>query len=318
MELGLYFAVCNKMDLDTALEKVANLGYKSLELSVHTGSRFDLSWLAKDGNGRNLCARINAAGLSVSAMNMSADGQLVLGPHHSDTDMVFKGTPEEKIRYGTERMLLAAELANELEIPVITGFTGCEDYARWFPWPDPEAWTRMESVFVARWSPILKRFDSLGVRFGMECHPKQIVYNTETAVRSVALLGEYRSWGFNLDPANLLLAGVDPVLFAAELASRIFNVHAKDGECVAHNIARSGLLANGAWERADRGFRFRIAGWGDVPWRRLITELAVQRYQGPLTVEHEDPTMGAMEGVEKAARFLEPLLIREPFPGRWW
>ena len=115
-----------------------------------------------------------------------------------------------------------------------------------------------------------------------------------------------------------MLAGVDPVVFAAELGARVVNVHAKDGELVAHNIARSGLLAHGPWERPDRGFRFRIAGWGDVPWRRLITELALRGYSGPLTVEHEDPTMGRIEGIEKAAHFLDPLLIRQPFTGRWW
>ncbi|MDZ7289880.1 MAG: sugar phosphate isomerase/epimerase [candidate division KSB1 bacterium] len=318
MELGLYFAVCNHLELEPALEKVAKLGYTCLELSMHTGGRFDVAEMLKDGKGRQISSIIKNAGLRVSAINMSADGQLVLGPHHADTDVIFKGTSEEKIRYGTERMFLAAELANELEIPVVTGFTGCEDYSRWFPWPDPTAWERMEPVFVERWSPILKRFDELGIRFGMECHPRQIVYNTETALRSVELLGSYRSWCFNLDPANLMLAGVDPVVFVAELGLRIVNVHAKDGELVVHNVRRSGLLAHGAWDRPDRGFRFRIAGWGDVPWRRLITELILQGYQGPLTVEHEDATMGPMDGIEKAAHFLTPLLIREPFPGRWW
>jgi len=318
MELGLYFAACHGMELEAALEKIAELGYTCVELSAHTGGRFDVAEMLKGGEGKRVRSVIEKSGLRTSAINMSADGQLVLGPHDTDTDVVFKGTPEEKIRYGAERMLLAAELAHELEIPVVTGFTGCADYSRWFPWPDPDAWERMEPVFVERWGPILKRFDELGVRFGMECHPRQIAYNTETALRSVALLGSHPSWCFNLDPANLMLAGVDPVVFAAELGARIVNVHAKDGEVVAHNVARSGLLAHGKWERPDRGFRFRIPGWGDVPWRRLISELALQGYRGPLTVEHEDPTMGPNDGIEKAARFLSPLLIREPFPGRWW
>ena len=318
MELGLYFAVCNHLELEPALQLVARLGFRCLELSTHTRGRFDLTELTRSGRGREIRSTITKSGLRISAINMSADGQLVLGPHHTDTDVTFKGTADEKIQYGTARMLQAAELAHELEIPVVTGFTGCEDYSRWFPWPDASAWERMESIFVRRWEPILDRYDTLGIRFGMECHPKQIVYNTETALRSLQLLGHHSSWGFNLDPANLMLAGVDPVVFVSELNTRIFNVHAKDGEVVAHNVARSGLLAHGAWDRADRGFRFRIAGWGDVPWRRLITELALQRYQGPLTVEHEDPTIGPVEGIEKAAKFLEPLLIREPFPGRWW
>jgi sugar phosphate isomerase/epimerase len=318
MHLGLYFAVCNEMDLEPALEAVASLGYKSLEVSAHTGGRFDVAEMLADQRGKNLIRKAADNGLAVAAMNMSADGQLVLGPHGTDTDDICPGSPEEKAEYGTKRMLRAAELAHDLEIPVVTGFCGCEDYSRWFPWPDAEAWERMEPVFVEKWSPILDRFDELGVSFGMECHPKQMVYNTETAVRSIELLGDHPSWGFNLDPANLMLAGVDPVLFAAELGPRTVNVHAKDGEIVAHNARRSGLLANGPWQRMDRGFRFRIPGWGDVPWRKLITELALAQYTGPLTVEHEDPTMGPLDGITKAIRYLEPLVIREPFPGRWW
>jgi sugar phosphate isomerase/epimerase len=306
------------MELEAALDRIAELGYRCVELSTHTGGRFDVAKMLANGAGKQVQAVIEKAGLRISAINMSADGQLVLGPHGRDTDVVCEGTPEEKIRYGSDRLLLAAEWASELEIPVVTGFTGCEDYSRWFPWPDPEAWERMEPVFAQRWAPILARFDELGIRFGMECHPRQIVYNTETALRSVELLGSHSSWCFNLDPANLMLAGVDPVVFAAELGERIVNVHAKDGEIVPHNVRRSGLLAHGDWERPDRGFRFRIPGWGDVPWRRLISELALQKYQGPLTVEHEDPTMGPNEGIEKAAHFLSPLLIRERFPGRWW
>lgn len=318
MHLGLYFAVFNHLELNDALEKAAALGCHALELSAHTGGRFDVDEMRRSGKGKSVRDAVAKAGLRISAVNMSADGQLVLGPHHADTDAVLKGTPEEKIAYGTRRMVSAVELAHDLEIPVVTGFTGCEDYSRWFPWPDPDAWERMEPAFVERWDPILSRFDELGVRFAMECHPKQIVYNTETAVRSVELLGSHPSWRFNLDPANLMLAGVDPVVFAATLGERVANVHAKDGEIVAHNAARSGLLAHGAWDRPDRGFRFRVAGWGDVRWKALITELALQGYDGPLVIEHEDPTMGPMDGVEKAARFLEPLIIREPFPGRWW
>src|SRR5262249_37228027 len=168
MELGLYFAVCNHLELEPAIEKVASLGYTCVELSTHTGGRLEVEEMLKHKKWERIRSVFKAAGLPVSAIKMSADGQLVLGPHHAETDPIFKGTAEEKIEYGTKRMLLAAELASEMEVPVVTGFTGCEDYSRWFPWPDPGAWERMEPVFVERWSFILKRFDELGIRFGME------------------------------------------------------------------------------------------------------------------------------------------------------
>ncbi len=158
----------------------------------------------------------------------------------------------------------------------------------------------------------------MGILFGMECHPKQMVYNTETALRSLELLGHFKSWNFNFDPANLMLAGVDPVVFIAELGPRIVNVHMKDGEIVEHNVGRSGLLANGPWNRPGRGFRFRVPGWGDVQWRKVITELSLQGYTGVLSVEHEDPTMGPVDGIKKAIHFLKPLVIEEPRTEQWW
>jgi sugar phosphate isomerase/epimerase len=318
MELGLYFAVCNRMTLDQATSWVSDLGLTCVELSGHVGGRFDVEDSLQPGRTKAIRDAFDERGLRISALNMSADGQLLLGPYHSDTDWIFPGSPEEKRAFAERRLRLAADLAAELGAGVVTGFVGCEDYSRWFPWPDPDAWQKSEPAFVDRVTPVLDHYRSVGVRFAMECHPRQFVYNTETAIRSVELLNDHPAWGFNLDPANLMLAGVDPVVFAAELGSRVVNVHAKDAELVAHNARRSGLLANGPWTRPDRGFRFRVPGWGDIPWRPLITELVLQGYRGPMTIEHEDPTMSAREGVVKAVDFLTPLLIREPFDGRWW
>ena len=199
------------------------------------------------------------------------------------------------------------------------GFTGCEDYSRWFPWPLEDGYERMGPRFREALLPVLDGFGERGVRFALECHPRQFAYNLDTARLALSLVGDHDALCFNLDPANLLLAGMDPVAFAAELGGRVVHVHAKDGELVAGNAARSGLLAHGPWHRPGRGFRFRVAGWGDVPWRRLLTELHLAGYSGVLAVEHEDPTMSPREGLVQAARFLGPLLLRDPVPERrWW
>jgi sugar phosphate isomerase/epimerase len=166
--------------------------------------------------------------------------------------------------------------------------------------------------------PVLDAFERLGVRFAHECHPRQFAYNLETAELALALVDGHPAFGFNYDPANLLLAAIDPVVFAAELGERIAHVHAKDGERVAHNAGRSGLLAHGAWDRRDRGFRFRVPGWGDLDWKRILTALQLAGYSGVLAVEHEDPTMGRLDGLAHAVRHLAPLLLREPPAPPWW
>jgi sugar phosphate isomerase/epimerase len=166
--------------------------------------------------------------------------------------------------------------------------------------------------------PLLDTFAKYGVAFAHECHPKQFAYNLETAAWAVRLVDEHPAFGFNFDPANLLLAGMDPVVFIVELGARVRHVHGKDGERVRHAVDRSGMLAHGAWDRPGRGFRFRVPGWGDLDWRRILTELHVARYDGVIAIEHEDPTMGRLEGIRQAVRHLEPLLLHDPIDERWW
>lgn len=318
MELSLCPQPLYKLGLKRALEVMAELGVAAFEMPVDAKSPLvNLDDLLA-GGAKQLSEEITAAGLKISAVSNHQEGQLLLGPHHRDTDLIHPGTPQEKIAYGTERLLKAARLASEMEVGLVVGFVGCEDYTRFFPWPDPDGWESMAPVFQDRVGRLLDQFDSLGVSFGHEPHPKQIVYNTETALESVELLGGHPRWGFNLDPANLLLAGVDPVLFVKELKGRIWHVHAKDGEVVPHNAARSGLLAHGPWDRLDRGFRFRIPGWGDVPWKRMISELQLTGFDGYLAIENEDPVFNPLDGLKKAVSELSPLLPEGGREDRWW
>lgn len=319
MKIGLVLSVYNNLPLDEALQRAREHGYEAIELSVHkSGGLIDLDEITKRDRAHQLRRKVQSYGLTISALGNHAEGQLVLGPHHRDTNAIFKGTPSEKVKYGMKRMKKTAQAAAALEVPVVCGFCGCEDYSRWFPWPNEHGWEEMSEIFVERWGEILNTFKTYGVKFAHECHPKQYAYNIETAELTVSLLEGHESWGFNFDPANLILAGVDPVVFIQSLGERIYHVHAKDGEIVSHNVRRSGLLSHGDWARIDRGFRFRIPGWGDIAWRKIITELRLINYDYILAVEHEDATMSRDEGVSKSIAYLKPLIIHAPFEGRWW
>ena len=318
MKLGLCAQVLYHLPFHEALATARGFGFEAIELPVDRRNPFIDLEEALGGGWRRIRQQVQQEGLEISALSNHQEGQLLLGPHGVDTDGIHTGSADEKIQYATKRLEQTAALAERLEVRIVCGFTGCEDYSRWFPWPLEDGYDRMGGVFRERLLPVLDTFAHHGVRFAHECHPKQFAYNLETAELALDLLERHPAFGFNFDPANLMLAGMNPVVFVAELGDLILHVHAKDGEQVAHQSARSGLMAHGRWDRRDRGFRFRIPGWGDLDWKRLISELRLAGYDGVLAVEHEDPIIGRLEGLEKALEHLKPLVLRDVPELPWW
>lgn len=319
MKLGLNLAVLQSCSLEEALDAVCSFGLEAVELNLDSTDK--LTPLHKASNSRFLERVLNAVtarGLVISAVGNHLDSQLIGGPHHNDTDQVFSGSREEKSAYGKACLLATARAASDLGVRTIIGFTGCEDWSRWFPWPDNLGWDKMLPAFVDTWAPILDEMNRLGVRFAHEPHPKQLAYNTETSVEVTRALGHRPEWGFNVDLANLSLAGVNPAIFVRALADKIFHVHAKDLELVSHNLGYSGWQAHGPWDRPGRGFRFRVPGWGNVDWKAALSELQLIGYEGVLSIEHEDPVFSRREGIQKAVDFLDPLIIRTPREAKWW
>ena len=318
MKIGMFTANYLDRDLESVFKMMADMGYEAAELPAFYGNtHLDIDEVLKGGDyAKKIKDLAQKYHITISALSNHPEGQLVLGPHTKDTDSLFKGTPAEKIKFGMERMKKTAQAAAALEVPVVCGFVGCEVFARWFPWPYPEGWDEMANDFVERWGEILDIFGKEGVKFAHEPHPNEYAYNIETSLKSVELMDGCKEWGFNFDPANLILQGVDPVIFVQELGDKIYHVHAKDGEIVEHNVRRSGLQPTGKWNRIDRGFRFRIPGWGSVPWKRILTELRLVNYDYVLSYEHEDVVMSREDGMEKTIAYLKPLLIKGRYEGR--
>ncbi|MCJ7773102.1 MAG: sugar phosphate isomerase/epimerase [Desulfobacterales bacterium] len=317
MKLGMFTANYLDRPLEEVCKFVAEMGFEAVELPAFKGStHLDVDDVIKNGNGKKIKQMINSYGLEISALSNHPEGQIILGPFGKDTDAIYEGTPEEKIKYGMARMKITAQAANELEVAVVCGFIGCENFGRYFPWPYSKGWAEMEEQFVERWGKVLDSFKEYGVKFAHEPHPNQLVYDIETAEKSIELMGNRPEWGFNFDPANLVYLGIDVENFIQAVGDRIYHVHAKDGEIVKHNVKRSGVLATGPWDRIDRGFRFRIPGWGSVNWKAVITELTLVGYKHVLSYEHEDVIMSRQDGIEKTVEFLKPLLIKSRYEGR--
>ncbi len=318
MKIGLFTATYLDLPLKDVFKKAADYGYEAVELpSFREGNtHLDVDSLIENKSAAEIKKLAHEYNLTISALSNHTESLLVLGPYGPDTEWIHPGTKEERIKFGTERIIKSAQAANELEVPVVCGFIGCENFGRFFPFPYSKGWEVMEQEFVERWGKILDKFKEYGVKFAHEPHPNQLVYDIDTALRSVDLMDNREEWGFNFDPANLIYLGIDVENFIDKLAGRIYHVHAKDGQVVKHNVGNSGVIPQGNWQKLSRGFRFRIPGWGSVPWKNVITELSMIGYDYVMSYEHEDVTMSREDGIKKTIEYLRPLIINNPYEGR--
>ena len=320
MKIGIFTILYNDQPLEKVLRYVSQLGYEAVELAAWKGStHLDIDKVVS-GGAQELKRLVEKYNMTISAVSNHLEGQLVLGPHDASTDDWFKGTPEEKIKYGIMRMKKTADAAKALDVPVVVGFTGCPNWGAWYIFPPAyeKIYESFFDVFAERWGEILDHFASNGVKFAHEVHPQELAYNIETAEQALKAINGKKEFGFNFDPSHLVWQLIDPVVFIKKFGDRIYHAHAKDGELVEENLRTSGVIPTGSWMRPTRGFRFRIPGWGQVPWKRVITALAEVGYDYVLSYEHEDPVMSREDGVEKTIAFLKPLIIKKRLERVWW
>ena len=320
MKIGILTVLYNELKLEKVLECVSKLGYEAVEIAAWKGSNhIDIERILS-GGATEYKKTIEKHGLFISSLSNHLEGQLVLGPHDESTDEWFKGSPEEKIKYGTERMKKTAQAAAALDVPVVNGFIGSPNWGAWYIFPpgNEQLFEKGLETFAKRWGEILDVFAAQGIRFAHEVHPQEQAYNIETAEQAIKALNGKKEFGFNFDPSHLIWQGIDPVIFIKKLGKRIYHAHAKDAEVVKESVATSGVMPTGAWTRPGRGFRFRVVGWGDVEWKRVMTALLEVGYDYVLSYEHEDPVMSREDGCEKCITFLKPLIIKAPLEQVWW
>lgn len=317
MKMGFFTANFTERPLEEVARMVVEYGYEAIEIPVYEGNgQLEIEDILKPGAAKKVLEMTKGLGLEISALSNHPESFLIMGPTGIETDFIMKGTAEEKIRHGSERLVRTAQAANALGVDTVVGYPGVENWGRFFFFPYGQGWAEYEQQFADRFVPILDEFKKYGVKFAIEPHPNSFVYDIYTAERAIELVDKHPCLGYNFDPANILYLSISPQIFIDRLAERIFHVHAKDAELVEHNLAVGGTLMQGDMRRIDRSFRFRIPGWGDVPWKKVITELSMVGYKGVLSYEHEDVTMSRMDGVKKTAAYLKPLIIEASYEGR--
>jgi sugar phosphate isomerase/epimerase len=310
VKLGVFTVVFGELPLTEALDRVVALGLDAVEIGTgnYPGGAHNVPELKRE---------VEARGLEISALSCHGN------PLHPDPDVA-------KRSHETFRRTL--ELANDLGIGTVVGFSGCPGdgptaaQPNWVTcaWP-PEYLEVLEWQWADRaipyWTEEARVARKAGVRVALEPHPGFLVYNPETALRLREATGP--EIGVNFDPSHFVWQGIDPLLAIRELgnAGAIFHVHAKDVYVDPHNRARNGVLDTKHYSRfGERSWSFRSVGYGqgEAFWRDFVSALRMVGYDGVLSIEHEDGLASVEEGLSKAVEVLRAVVLRESPAEMWW
>jgi sugar phosphate isomerase/epimerase len=322
MKLGVFTVLYQNLPFEDMLDKVLEMGVETIELG--TGNYPGNSHCNPDelidnpGKIKALKKAVEDRGLQISGLSCHGN------PLHPDKR--FAQNAHETWRK-------TVQLAEQLEIPVVNGFSGCPGdhenakFPNWVTcsWP-PEYlevldW-QWKEVVVPYWKEEAAFAASHGInQIAFEMHPGFVVYNPETLLKLRDQVGE--SIGANFDPSHLLWQGIDPVEAIKKLGREkaIFHVHAKDTYLDTANIRVNGVLDTKHYSQiVDRSWVFRSVGYGqsEKVWKDIVSALRSIGYDYVLSIEHEDMLASMDEGLSKAIQLLKNVLFKEDLPQMWW
>jgi len=318
MKVGVLTVCLGHLTLDQMLAKLKSLGVDTIELGTGNytaATHISLDLLDNPTALREFKQKIEDNGFTISALSCHGE------PLHPNPEIARKN--QEVAR----KTILLAE---KLGVGVVIDFSGCPGdsdnakYPNWVvsPWPphyqELLAW-QWEKKVAPYWTEHAKFAADHGVKIAIEMHPGFVVYNPETLLKLREIAGP--TIGCNFDPSHLFWQGIDPIAAVRVLGGAIYHVHAKDTQIYPVNLPRSGVLDMKKYtDERNRAWIFRTVGYGhdEAWWKEFISTLRMYGYDGVLSIEHEDSLMDPEEGLEKAVRFLQQIIIREKPPTPWW
>ena len=216
----------------------------------------------------------------------------------------FKGNNEKKRAWAIQEMKDTARAAAKLGVKVVNGFVGSPIWHLLYSFP-PVSDKMIADGFkmlADLWNPILDVFKEVGVKFALEVHPTEIAFDLYSAQTALEAMGHRPEFGFNFDPSHLLWQFVDPVAFIRAFPDRIYHVHVKDAARTLDG--KTGILGSHLnFGDPRRGWDFRSPGRGQVDFEEIARALNGIGYEGPLSIEWEDPGMDREFGAAEAAQF---------------
>jgi sugar phosphate isomerase/epimerase len=298
--------------LDAVAEWCEARGIGGLELGVggySAAPHLDAeALLAGEAARRDLAARLG--GLALVALNASGN------PLH----------PDAAIRAEHDRALRSAlRLSAALGVPRVVAMSGCPGGPGGGGWPVfaggawlPDMEGLWEDQFTRAIAPYWRELSSWAaaeaphVDICLELHPGTSIYNAASFSLLAEVTGDHVK--VNLDPSHFWWQGIDPVTAARSLDGRIGFVHGKDTLVHPDRVALHGVL-DFRWPAGadEMPWHFCAVGRGRPlsAWRALFAAIRTAGYDGPVSIEHEDPTLAPEAGIEASLEGLRAALTAE-------
>jgi sugar phosphate isomerase/epimerase len=316
MKIGMITDSLPGTDFDTMLGVAARLGLDMLEFGCGNWSsapHLNLDrMLESESERKNFKAKLAAHGIAISALNCSGNPV-----HPGET-----GRAHDAV---TRKTIKLASLMNVERVVMMSGCPGAkgDSNANWVTteWP-PEVREilryQWDDVLIPYWRDLVAFANNTGVhKLCLELHGHQNVYNVHTMLRLREAVGA--TVGANLDPSHLMWMGADPLAAARALGDAIYYIHAKDTRVDPIIAGINGVIETTPGDRYQgRSWNYITLGYGhgEQWWREFIAVLAAVGYDDVFSIEHEDPMLSALEGVERSVAFLRNVLINLPRSGQ--
>jgi sugar phosphate isomerase/epimerase len=338
MKLGVYNAILHDRPLPEALDVIAGLGLTGIELNtggflpaVHVPTFDDI--LVSDTARDDFLGLFEGTGVSIAGLNCNGN------PLHPKAEIGQKHA--EDIR----RSIRLAERLGQNRVVTMSGLPGGEPGATVTNWI-VNAWNSAAlDVLDYQWgiaADFWRETDRLaadhGVKVALELHPQNLVFNTADVYRLVELTGA-TNVGVELDASHLFWQQMDPVAVVRELGPLVVHAAAKDVRVNPENARLYGVLDNrfrrlspdeprtnlggdewaNEWPK-DSAWDFVALGRGHDAgyWAEFLRALREVDPDMMVNIEHEDVSLGRIEGLEVAAGVLleAARMIGEGAPAR--
>lgn len=323
MKFGLYNAILHDRSLPEALKVIGDLGLTTIELNtggflpaVHVPNIDEI--LTSDAARDDFLAIFEGTGVEIGGLNCNGNPlhpNQVIGDKHGED---------------VKRSIRLANRLGQNRVVTMSGLPGGEPGAKYPNW-EVNAWNSASldvleyqwGIAAKYWSEVDKLAIDNGVKVALELHPQNLVFNPSSMRELVERAGT-TNIGVELDASHLFWQQMDPIAVVKNLGSLVVHAAAKDVRVNPH-AAIEGVLDNSFRRLGPDENRTNLGGdewanewpknsaWDFVAlgrghdtayWAEFIKALHEVDPNMILNIEHEDVSLGRIEGIEVAAKVL--------------